>query len=94
MADIRDAKFYVCEDAAKFHHDRRPLDFDTALRQATEMAGHGRRAREVHGRCQPVAVDTIGECRHSRWAGADRIAPRSQCAVANPLSVAATFASS
>lgn len=40
MTDIRDARFYVCNDDAS-DGDLVPLDFDTAFRQAAEMAERG-----------------------------------------------------
>jgi hypothetical protein len=39
--DIRDAKFYLCLDAASFERDLRPLYFDEALKQALDLAERG-----------------------------------------------------
>lgn len=41
MTDIRDAKFYVCEDDIAIDHDLTPVDFDVAFREATAIADRG-----------------------------------------------------
>ena len=48
MTDIRDAKFYVCDDDAVIDHNLDPVDFDVAFREATDIAERGGRVHVMY----------------------------------------------